>query len=255
MNAANSAPTPRAPMHTPSRREIRQKERADRRNPFVWLREIVITMIIAVMVSSLLRMFIVQVFWIPSSSMSPTMQINDRISVSRISTWAGEYQRGDIVVFSDDLGWLPPNPTSDSSSWLRAAGEFTGFIPAGGSQILVKRIIGLPGDHVVSVGGGQPLVINGVPVQETYLPEGVSPSEIPFDVVVPEGHVWVMGDNRSNSADSRFHNLSGNEAENKPFVAMKSILGRANAVIWPTSHWRTFGGHEAFSNVPAAKAN
>lgn len=237
----------RAPMHTPSRRQIRDKERADRRNPLVWLREIAVTLSIAVVVSTLLRLFVVQVFWIPSSSMHPTLQVNDRISVSRVAAWTGSVERGDIVVFVDKLGWLSQ---ADSSGFWRALGEFTGLLPADGSQILVKRVIGVAGDRVACEGDGAPVTVNGVPVSETYIDGGIAPSERAFDVTVPEGHVWVMGDNRLNSADSRFHMPEKVSDTESPFVPVDAIVGRANAVIWPLDHWRTFDGREVFDQVP-----
>lgn len=231
-----------------------QEERAQRRNPWVWLREIVFTLLIAVAVSTMLRLFIVQVFWIPSSSMESTLNVNDRIAVSRISAWTGDIQRGDIVVFSDANHWLARVESTGLSGSLRSVGEFMGVLPADGSQILVKRVIGLPGDHVACEGNGAPVTVNGVAVLEDYIKPGELPSIMAFDQIVPAGHLWVMGDNRSNSSDSRFHQPQPNSPEdvNVPFVPQEAVLGTATAVIWPFDHWRTFDGRQAFSAVPSS---
>lgn len=238
-----SKPPVFAPRHTFSRREIAQREREERRNPLVWLREIAVTLVVAVVVSTFLRAFLVQVFWIPSSSMEPTLNINDRIAVSRVSAWTGNIQRGDIVVFADREGWLEPVQNTGFSKTVRSVGEFIGFLPADGSQILVKRVIALPGDRVASLGPGTPVTVNGVELNETYVNPQTPPSLVAFDQTVPEGHVWVMGDNRSNSSDSRFH-IGENQS---PFISKDAIIGTASAVIWPVSNWRTFEGREVFT--------
>ena len=133
--------------HGPSIKDIERAELRARKNPLNWLREMAIIIICALVISSLLRAFLVQVFWIPSASMRNTLIEHDRIAVSRISQYTGDIQRGDVVVFDDTLGWLAKNDTK-SSSPLRKVAEFTGILPAGGEQTLVKRVIGLGGDHV-----------------------------------------------------------------------------------------------------------
>lgn len=236
----------RAPMHLPSRREAIARERAARRSPLAWLREIGIILLVAFCVSALLRAFIIQVFWIPSPSMADTLSVNDRISVSRISAWVGDVQRGDVVVFDDANGWLAPDGSTGIAAFIRKIGEFSGFVPADGKQILVKRVIGMPGDRVECCSASNKISVNGVEVTEPYLPPGTLPSTVSFDVVVPEGHVWVMGDNRSNSSDSRYHM----ENAQNPFIPLSAIVGRANAVIWPSDHWRGLGDRDVFAHIP-----
>ncbi|WP_082031652.1 signal peptidase I [Actinomyces polynesiensis] len=211
-----------------------------------WLREVGLVLLLAVILSSLLRAFVVQVFWIPSPSMHDTLVEDDRIAVSRVSAWTGDIHRGDVVVFNDSLGWLPTVQSGGAGGVLRDVGEFIGFLPADGEQTLVKRVIGVGGDHVTCCTAAGRIEVNGVAIDEPYLAPGQAPSTIPFDVVVPEGHLWVMGDNRGNSSDSRYHMTDGQT----PFVSLDDVVGRAMWVIWPVSHWSSLGGREVFDKVP-----
>jgi len=213
-----------------------------------WLREVGLIVLIAVVLSSLLRAFVVQVFWIPSESMHDTLVEDDRIAVSRVSHWTGDIHRGDVVVFNDTLGWLPTIDDGGAAGVLRDVGEFIGFVPANGEQTLVKRVIGEGGDHVVCCTAAGRITVNGVPLDEPYLAQGQAPSTIPFDVTVPEGTVWVMGDNRGHSADSRYHMGQGET----PFIPVDNIVGRARWVIWPVGHWASLGDRDTFDAVPDA---
>ncbi len=230
------------PRHQPSRADRRRAERARANSPLAWLREIAFIVVAALVVSSVLRAFIVQVFWIPSASMRDTLHEQDRIAVSRIAAWTGDIQRGDVVVFDDELGWLPA--TAEEATWWRKLGEFSGLMPAGSEQTLVKRVIGVGGDRITCCTAQGQLTVNGVAVEEPYLATAGPASSMSFDVTVPEGHLWVMGDNRDNSADSRYH-----MDPESPFVAEEAVVGRAVAIIWPLDRWATLPGREYFSQV------
>ena len=132
---------------------------------------------------------------------------------------------------------------------MRKAAEFTGLLPAGGEQTLVKRVIGLGGDHVTCCTADGKLQVNGVTITEPYIANNGAASSITFDVTVPEGSLWVMGDNRSNSADSRYHMGNGQT----PYVPESAVVGRAFAVIWPSNRLSWLGDRSVFADVPDAK--
>ncbi|PID97794.1 MAG: signal peptidase I [Actinobacteria bacterium] len=238
---------PRAPKHLPSRREVHDIESHQKRGPMSWVKEIGSILLVAFIFSTLIRAFVIQVFWIPSPSMETTLSVNDRVVISRFSAWTGDFERGDVVVFNDSSGWLTRQESTGIKAFIRKVGEFTGFVPANGEQVLVKRLIGLPGDTVECCSADGKIMVNGVAIDETaYLYPGVLTSEVPFKVTVPEGKVWVMGDNRPNSADSRFHE----DAKGQGFVPISDIVGRGMVVIWPQQHWGGVSGRAAFESVP-----
>ncbi|MCD4549310.1 signal peptidase I [Schaalia sp. lx-260] len=232
------------PRHLPSRRELREEERKRASSPWTWVKEITFILVTALVVSTLLRIFLVQIFWIPSASMKPTLQENDRIAVSRISSWTGNITRGDIVVFDDVNGWLP----QQEKHWWTSIGEFVGLVPAGSGQTLVKRVIGVGGDTVACCNAEGQLTVNGSAIREPYLASSSihQQEDQTFAVTVPKGYVWVMGDNRSNSADSRYHFLKGDN----PFIPAHSVVGKAVAVMWPLNRWTILSGREVFATVP-----
>lgn len=213
------------------------------------VREILIVVIAALLISLLVKTFFFRAFYIPSGSMEMTLQKDDRIFANLLVPGPFDVQRGDVVVFRDDLGWLPPiapvatNPVGDFLT-------FVGLMPDPSNQHLVKRIIGMPGDTVVCCTADGKLSINGTEITEPYIYPGDDPSIEEFSVTVPEGKVWVMGDHRAASADSRFH-----MEDQGGFVSMSSIEGKAGVISWPLDRIGVVSNHaEVFEKVPGAAA-
>ncbi|WP_285725715.1 signal peptidase I [Psychromicrobium xiongbiense] len=209
-----------------------------------WAKEIVIVVVIALALSLVVKTFFFRAFFIPSSSMENTLLINDRVFVNLIGPSFTGYQRGDIVVFKDTQGWLPAEQQHASNPAENVL-VFLGLAPDPSQEYLVKRVIGLPGDHVQCCDPQGRVIINGQPVDEPYaLPGGA----LPFDVVVPADEFWVMGDNRPNSADSRLHP----NAPLKGFIARKDVVGVASVIAWPLDRIRGLN-NGVLSQVPGPK--
>ncbi len=212
------------------------------------VREIVIIVLITILASFLVKTFFFRAYYIPSGSMEQTLQVNDRIFVNLMVPGPFELDRGDVVVFGDTKGWLG-EPAPVPANPVREVLEFIGLMPDSSEQHLVKRLIGLPGDRVQCCSADGLLTVNGTPIEEPYLHPGSAPSDIPFDVTVPEGHVWVMGDHRDASADSRMHR----EGPGGGFISLDDVTGRAEVIAWPISRWGDAGGdRDAFEAVPDA---
>ncbi|WP_052327943.1 signal peptidase I [Tropheryma whipplei] len=192
------------------------------------------TLLVVVTIVVIVRTFLFGVYYIPSGSMLNTLQLGDRIFVSRLHPTLFPLKRGDVVVFRDKNHWIPDDDTSSRSGLLDL---ILGFIEGREPhKLLIKRVIGLPGDRVTCCSGAGRIVVNGRELDETpYLYDATPPaSSIVFDVVIPEGRLWVMGDNRNNSADSRLHiGLPGGG-----FVPIADVVGRALLVFWPFGHWK-----------------
>lgn len=177
--------------------------------------------------------------------MENTLLINDRIFVNLIVDSQDQLDRGDVVVFEDHQGWLPP-AESDPNPLLQAL-EFVGLYPSSSEQHLVKRIIGMPGDHVTVDPESRQLVVNGTTIDEPYLHPEANGSDIDFDVTVPGGQMWVMGDHRNASGDSRAHM----DGPNDGFVNIDDVVGRAEVIAWPVDRWGSAGSDdEPFEQVP-----
>lgn len=193
-----------------------------------WIKELVIVVVTALLLATLVRAFLVQAFFVPSASMENTLAIDDRILASKITTTLTGTARGEVVVFKDPGDWLedPPPSPGGLAGTLRSAMTFVGLLPSDTGQDLVKRVIGVGGDRVVCCDDDGRIVLNEVPLDEPYI---IGPTDqVFFDVIVPEGYVFVMGDNRANSRDSRYHLL-----ENEGGVPEENVVGRVFVVIWP----------------------
>ena len=198
----------------PGRRRGREPRKG---GPLRLLRDVIVVVLIALLVSWGIRSFLVRSFYIPSASMEDTLQIGDRLIVNELVPRFGDLKRGDIVVFDDPGGWL-------------------GY-DGQGEQDLVKRVIGLPGDHVTCCDAAGHILVDGEALYEPYLklPAGQARASLSdFDVTVPEGALWVMGDNRNNSADSRLHQTGPYAG----FVPIDNVVGRAFVITWPIDRWR-----------------
>lgn len=213
----------------------------------VWA-ETVLLLVMALVVSALVKTFFVQMFFVPSGSMRPLFVDDDRILVQKVSYWAGDVRRGDVVVFDDPGGrWLGPLGTPPLTP-LQQGLSAIGLYPAGGH--LVKRVIGVGGDRVVCCDRAGRVTVNRVPLKERpYIMPGSAPSERRFEVTVPDGRLWVMGDNRSNSEDSRFHQ----DLPGRGTVSEKDVVGKVWAIVWPFGR-ATFLREPATFDDPALTA-
>ncbi len=217
------------------------------------VKEVVLVLVMAMVLSFVVKTWFLQAFFIPSGSMEDTLLVGDRVVVSKLTPGPFDLSRGDVVVFEDPGGWLgevPPVERSGASGAVHDALVFVGLLPSESEDHLIKRVIGLPGDRVVCCDAQRRLTVNGVPLTEPYLKPGDEPSSVSFDITVPAGRVWVMGDHRSDSEDSRFHDDAGDGSDGS--VPISRITGRAVTVVWPFSRFGWLSDHpDTFSGVPA----
>ena len=225
-----------------------------RRSGWAFLRDLLVIVLIALVASFLIKTFIVRSFYIPSGSMEHTLEVQDRILVDEITPRFSGYGHGDVVVFRDPGGWLPPQRADTRPAIVQGVDwllSLVGLSAPDSDDHLVKRIIGMPGDRVVCCNAIGQITVNGIPIDETAyldLPAGqTAASGDDFDIVVPDGSLWVLGDNRYSSKDSRYNQ----EQPGRGFVPMENVVGRAFLITWPFDRFGFIDGHgDVFAGVP-----
>ncbi|HKH09457.1 MAG TPA: signal peptidase I [Agromyces sp.] len=226
-----------------------------KRGILLFLRDLLVIFVVAVLVSFLIKTFLIRSFFIPSQSMEETLVKDDRIIVNQLVPEVTPISHGDVVVFKDPGGWLPARVETPQPPLVAAVDWFLAFVGLSApdsNDHLVKRVIGLPGDQVVCCNALGQMSVNGVPLEEPYvaLPPGETKvSRDDFDIVVRDDLLWVMGDNRYNSKDSRYNTDTPLEG----FVPFENIVGRAFVVSWPVSHWAWLDNYpQVFDGVEEA---
>ncbi|MFT3799308.1 signal peptidase I [Microbacterium sp.] len=230
-----------------------------RRGVWPLVRDVLIIVGVAIVVSLVVKTFLIRSFYIPSGSMEQTLLKNDRILVDEFTPRFSGYERGDIVVFRDPGGWLPVSSSTPNQSVLVQAADWAlslvGITASDSDEHLIKRIIGVGGDHVVCCNALGQITVNGTPIDESAywsLDAGqTAPTEKAFDVVVPEGSLWVLGDNRDHSRDSRYNM----DQPSGGFVPLDNVVGRAFLITWPLTRFGLLDSHhEVFDGVPDSDA-
>jgi signal peptidase I len=233
--------------------EPRAEQAAPQRRP--WLTEMVVLVIVALTIALTIKTYLVQPFQIPSGSMENTLLIGDKVLVNKLVVHVSDIHRGDIVVFNGAGSWDPP-VASPGNPLDRIFRNFLGlFGDDSGQTDYIKRVIGLPGDHVRCCNARGLITVNGVPLHESsYLYPGSAPSTVRFNIVVPPGRLWVMGDNREDSEDSRFHHcgLPGAVCESwdpSGTIPESMVVGRAFVIVWPPGQFRVLSVPTTFNQV------
>ncbi|MGW9026749.1 signal peptidase I [Streptomyces sp. NPDC055722] len=209
------------------------------KKPRSFWKELPLLIGIALVLALLIKTFLVQAFSIPSDSMQNTLQQGDRVLVDKLTPWFGSQpSRGEVVVFHDPDNWLAGEPTTNPNA-LQTALSWIGLMPSAQEKDLIKRVIGVAGDTIECKGTG-PLLVNGKALNEPYVYPGNTPCSVDdqggqFKVMVPPGKIWVMGDHRQNSLDSRYHQ----QDQYQGFVPVGNVVGRAIVVAWPPTRWDT----------------
>ncbi|WP_129658706.1 signal peptidase I [Rothia halotolerans] len=211
------------------------------------VKEVLLIVLYALIIAFLVKTFLFRGFYIPSGSMENTLQLNDRIFVNVAGSYFSDPERGDIIVFEDTQDWVPQGETSTNP--IRSALSFVGVMPDASQNYLIKRVIGEGGDTVTCTAPDAKVQVNGQELDESpYLFPGAEACGMPFEVTVPDGEYFVMGDHRNASADSRYHIEQGTE-----FVSQDDVVGNASVIAWPISRWEVLDDHaEVFSDIPAA---
>jgi len=199
------------------------------------LREVPIIVVSALVVSILVKTFLIHFFFIPSGSMENTLKIGDRIAVNKLANFFTDIKRGEVVVFKDPSNWLGQAPGETGSKpvvAIKNALVTVGILPDPAKQYLIKRVVGVGGDKVICCDAKGRLSVNGISINEPYIFSGNKPSDSTFNITVPKGFIWVMGDHRGASADSRFHT----DDIHKGMVPLPDVVGRAFVTVWPLKH-------------------
>ncbi|MEU1852084.1 signal peptidase I [Streptomyces sp. NPDC019990] len=232
------------------RRKLQRKVKRRRRRGAV--KEIPLLVGVAVLIALVLKTFLVQAFVIPSGSMEQTIQIGDRVLVDKLTPWFGSKpQRGDVVVFKDPGGWLQdeqPTPQKEDPVVVKQVKEgltFIGLLPSDDEKDLIKRVVGVGGDRVKCCDAQGRVTVNDIPLIEDYLYPGNAPSDTPFEITVPPGRLWVMGDHRNDSADSRAHQ----DTDYGGTVSEDEVVGRAMVIAWPLGHWTMLEEPTTYASV------
>jgi signal peptidase I len=221
--------------------------------------ELPLLLIVAFCLAVLIRTFLLQAFFIPSGSMQDTLLIGDRVLVNKVVYDVRDPHRGEVVVFRGTDRWAPEPgtaaaPTGFAGKLGQTVGDLVG-ISRPDEKDFIKRVIGLPGDHVACCDQQGRVTVNGHALDEPYVVRN-SPLELPpstsecrsrqfAEVVIPPGHLWVMGDHRAVSQDSRCQGP----------VPIQNVIGRAFIIVWPSSRWDSLPVPDTFAKVPAAPAN
>lgn len=216
-------------------------KRSDERSFSRMIIEFVVVVLATLLIMGVVRHWVVQRYYIPSGSMENTIMPKDYVLASKLSPSLIEVKRGDIVVFNDSDRWLGDPQESDPASWEKVL-VWVGLRADRSHQQLIKRVIGLPGDTVECCSKNGRLLVNGVEIDEPYVAAGQAPSQSIFQVTVPPGRLWVMGDNRGHSADSRSHQARPGDGT----VPLSDVLGKAVAIAWP---WDRIGTIKDWSYV------
>ncbi len=216
------------------------------RKPRSFWRELPVLIVVALVIALVIKSFVVQAFYIPSSSMENTLDIGDKVLVNKLVYHFRSIEPGDIIVFDGSGSWDPaPPPAATSSNPVARLYDAT-LVPlfhsvielfgtAPGQHDYIKRVIGVPGDHVACCNAHGQVTVNGVALKESsYLYSGNAPSTTNFSITVPPGRLWVMGDHRAVSCDSRCH--PGDPGDGT--IPESQVVGRAFMIVWPPSRWR-----------------
>jgi signal peptidase I len=230
--------------------------RARRRRRLSWWSELLVLFVLALVIMLVIKTYVVQAFYIPSSSMENTLDIGDKVLVNKLIYHFRSIDRGDVIVFNGEGSWDPPSPPQSSDPVVRLASEFGhavvglfGISP--GVHDYIKRVIGVPGDHVACCDALGRVTVNGVPLSEkSYLYPHNPPSMTKFNITVPPGRLWVMGDHRDVSYDSRGH--IGEPGGGT--IPEAQVVGRAFLILWPPSRFRVLPIPATFNKLDNGQA-